>query len=343
MAKRIIPSSGPLESAFFTEDLSSLDWRIRGDLERARRFMMYVDSDDLSQRPLLVREEHLQNHRGGLRVRIYSPENPPRSAPCLLCFHGGGFNGASLAHVDNPCRYLADRMDGVVVSADYALAPEHPFPAGLEDCERALRWVMENTAALGIDPGRIGLVGDSAGGNLAVCLALREVDQGRSDVSFLGLIYPVLDVTGCGPEISRYSPERYPVEDGPEKPVIRALYRQIADMEGEMRELYLPDMTKDRRYHSPLGEKELPVLPRTLLIAAEYDALRPQAECLYERLEANGTSAEYILYQGVGHAFMDKLGRCPQAADCLERIAAAMRAAAPTSNKKGASAYGKAL
>src|SRR2546428_3287806 len=130
--------------------------------------------------------------RGEIPVRIYTPEGRT-PFPVLVYFHGGGWVIGSLETHDGLCRHLANAVRCVVVSVDYRLAPEHPYPAAAEDSYAATRWVAANAGAIGGDPERIAVGGDSAGGNLAAVVAIMARDRGGPRLAFQLLVYPVTD------------------------------------------------------------------------------------------------------------------------------------------------------
>lgn len=160
--------------------------------EEARK--QYLDGFSSLQCPLEPIAETIEQNAGGIRVKIWRGQGAPRErAPALLYLHGGGFViGAPETHEDI-CRILANAAGAVVVSPDYRLAPEHPFPAAIEDCAATLHWMKEQAASLGIDADRVLVAGDSAGGNLAAVIALMARDRQVPKVLGQVLIYPVTD------------------------------------------------------------------------------------------------------------------------------------------------------
>lgn len=132
-----------------------------------------------------------------LEIAVYAPRAAGEPRPCIFHIHGGGYVGGCSEVLEPIHRPLAYQLDCVITSVDYRLAPETPFPGGIEDCYAALGWVFAHAAKLGIDPGRIGIMGESAGGGLAAALALLARDRGEHRLSFQHLIYPMLDDRTC--------------------------------------------------------------------------------------------------------------------------------------------------
>lgn len=141
-------------------------------------------------------EDHVVAGQGdapAVTVRLHRPASLPANAPALYWIHGGGMVLGDLAMCDAYCAKVADRLNVLVAAVDYRLAPEHPFPAPLDDCYRGLAWFVGAAAELGIDRGRIAIGGDSAGGGLAAGLALLVRDRGEIAICFQLLVYPMLD------------------------------------------------------------------------------------------------------------------------------------------------------
>lgn len=152
-----------------------------------------------------VRDLSIPGQGGELPLRVYRGigTQPDERLPCLVYLHGGGWVIGNLESHDRLCRRLANVARICVVAVDYRLAPEHRFPAALDDAATALRWVSDNVDALGITPGRIGIGGDSAGGNLAAVLALMGRDGTAAPTMFQALIYPVVDLTASSDSYRR--------------------------------------------------------------------------------------------------------------------------------------------
>ena len=131
---------------------------------------------------------------GNVPVRVYRPDGTTEPAPVVVYFHGGGWVLGSIATHDGSCRAFANRTGAVVASVGYRLAPEHPYPAALDDCFAATCWVAAHADDLGVDPDRLAVAGDSAGGNLAAAVCLTARDRGGPTIAFQSLVYPATDL-----------------------------------------------------------------------------------------------------------------------------------------------------
>lgn len=257
-------------------------------------------------------------------ARIYRPISN-ELLPAVVFFHGGGFIGGSLKTVENPCKALAEKAHAAVVSVDYRLAPEHPFPAGLEDCLTAVKWVYENAEKLGINKEQLAVCGDSAGGNLAAVCSLLDSQQGTNRIKYQALIYPVVNPGRIDTEDHRWDINEYEVFHHHE--LIKGVILALAGSSSMLNKLYLQgaDVTDIRV--SPLLADDLNGLPETLIINAEYDYLRLQAEAYARKLARSGVKTKMIQYKGMDHAFIDKIGDYPQAEDCMNEIAKELKSA----------------
>ena len=234
-----------------------------------------------------VADRKIPGPAGQLPVRIYRPEEKA-PLPALVYFHGGGWVIGSLETHDGTCRDLANRIGCVVVSVDYRLAPEARYPAAAEDCYAATKWVAENAKALGVDAARLGIGGDSAGGNLAAVVALMARDRGGPTLRHQLLIYPVTDADFS-----------------------RASYRENAEgylLTTKAMEWfwghYVPDPARRQEpYAAPLRAKELSGLPPAFVLTAEYDPLRDEGEAYAKRLQQAGVKTRLQRYDGAIHGF----------------------------------------
>lgn len=295
----------------------------RGDVHTVRR-LQKPEGKELASAPLHEWEETIQGPSGPFPVTLIEPETPVPAAgrPCILYFHGGGWQYGSRDIVRAPCRYLAELADALVVVPDYHLAPEHRWPAALEDCWLLLRLLMEQAAQRGINRNRIAVAGDSAGGNLAALCAHRDRDRRTGIIHRQILYYPALSVCDTdGIDGFRFDLSDYIYDDAQSEwivPRILAIWRAGKRSEAN----YLPEGISSRlAIVSPLWDTDFSALPPTLLITAQYDYLTSQAKTYAEKLAGAGVPVTWANYCGVAHAFVDRCGIYPQAEDSL-RLAA---------------------
>lgn len=229
--------------------------------------------------------------------------------PIMVYFHGGGWIGGSVTTVDNICRALADRSGHIVINVDYRLAPEHKFPAGLEDAYAAVEYAAQRGHELGGDPSRIVVAGDSAGGNFATVCCLLAHQRGGPPISHQVLIYPGVDISGA------YEAQHGPQADSGGSVLGAFMTRQYVDD---------PASLRDPRC-SPWLIEDLSFMPPATVLTAEYCFIRDQGEAYGARLAASGVPTRTVRYNGLSHAFLDKIGVWPEAEACVDDIAAALR------------------
>ena len=226
---------------------------------------------------------------GGLPARIYRAEGTPSPEPVLVFFHGGGWVIGGIDSHDATCASIAADSGVTVISIDYRLAPEHKFPAAVDDAFGATVWVAEHAAELGVDPQRLAVGGDSAGGNLAAVVALLARDDGGPAIAYQLLVYPATDHTQTHPSIK---------ENG-------ALgYVLGVDTLEWFREQYLGGAGGfDEWRASPLHAHRFDDLPPAFVITAELDPLRDEGEAYAERLRAAGVPTRLERAPGMCHGF----------------------------------------
>lgn len=260
---------------------------------------------------------------GDIPVRLYRPSHT-EAIPVILFFHGGGFFGGTLDTVENPCKLLSERANAVVISVDYRLAPEHPFPAGLNDCYRAFEWVHAHANELNILKDRIGVAGDSAGGNLATACCLMEQERGEGRICYQALVYPVVNLGSIPTDDFEWTLDAYDISHHHD--LIRGVVLALADADSFFNDLYLQGMADvTHPLVSPLFADDFSSLPPTLIVTAEYDYLRLEGEAYARKLSGAGVPTRLVQYRGMDHAFMDKLGDYPQAEDCMNEIAKGLK------------------
>ena len=247
-----------------------------------------------------------------IAVRVYTPLSAaPGALPGLVFFHGGGFVIGDLETHDDLCRVLANESGCRVVSVDYRLAPEHPFPAAVDDCFAATRYVSENAAAFGIDPARLAVGGDSAGGNLAAVVAQLAKTAGPK-IAYQLLIYPVTQLGAAADTPSMR-------ENG------KGYFLEKEGMDWFTR-CYAPDPAhrSDPRL-SPLLCKDLAGQPPAYVITAGFDPLRDEGRDYADALDRAGVSVTYVNYPGMVHGFFSLRAMIPKAREAVAAAAAAVR------------------
>jgi acetyl esterase/lipase len=249
-----------------------------------------------------VDEKSVPGPEGPLRARLYVPASDDRRRGLVVYFHGGGWVVGDLDTHDSTCRFLARAADVLVLAVDYRLAPEHPFPAAVDDALAAFAWAAREAGALGADPARVAVAGDSAGGNLAAVVA----GQARPRPCAQLLVYPVTDVSTKHPS-----------------------YRTFADgyflTEREMdwyRDHYLSERAAagDPRV-SPLLAGDLSGLPPAIVATAGFDVLRDEGEAYARRLEEAGVPVSARRYGGLVHGFANATGASTAARAAMSEAA----------------------
>lgn len=243
-----------------------------------------------------------------LAVRVYRPLGMTDPLPVIVFYHGGGWVTGNLRSHDGPCRIVASVAKCVVVAVDYRLAPEHPFPAGLDDAVAAFRLVRDQTVDFGGIPGRVGVMGDSAGGNLAAAVSLACRDDAEGAPIAQGLIYPAVEMS-----FSSHSHTSMGAGYG-------------LDHEAMLwfRERYLPNPTdySDVRVAPLLADDHSGLAP-ALIITAGFDPLRDEGRQYADVLAAAGVSVKYRCYDDMMHGFFN-MGILPGGIERISEIAADM-------------------
>ena len=248
----------------------------------------------------------------GVPVRIYRPVETDEPTAGLLYFHGGGFVAGSVEVYDPLTRAFAKRAGCVVISVDYRLAPEHPYPVALDDAWTATKWVTSNAEELGLDPMKIGVGGDSAGGALAAIVARRGRDHGIALAAQM-LLYPITNHDFNTPSYSLFSAGYLLTREA-----MQWYWEQYLgkDADGSQN----PDV-------SPAAERDLRRLPRAIVVTAECDPLRDEAEAYAQRLFIATVETEGYRYDGMVHGFLRMTGAVERSNQAIDEIAESLSAA----------------
>ncbi|MGB3683751.1 MAG: alpha/beta hydrolase [Rubrobacteraceae bacterium] len=260
-----------------------------------------------------VRDLEIDGHAGKLAARLYSPDEPVSQLggrpPLIVFFHGGGFVVGDLDTHDAPCRLLCRHAGAQVLAVDYRLAPEHPFPAALEDGQAALRWAAAHAAGLGADPDRVVIAGDSAGGNIATIVSWQANRDGGPAPDLQVLLYPATDARSTrsremfgegfllNRELLEWFTAQYTVGADPSDPRLSIL--QAGSFEG--------------------------VAP-AFIVTAGFDPLRDEGEAYAEALRAAGVPVAVRRFPGLVHGFCNIIGTSPASRDALIEVSGATRA-----------------
>ncbi len=258
-----------------------------------------------------VDDRSIPGPAGGLGIRVYTPRGTA-PFPILVWFHGGGFTIGSLESHDPVARHLCAQAEAVVVSVDYRLAPEHKFPAAVDDCFAALQWVAANGASIGGDPSRIAVSGDSAGGNLSAVTSILARDAGGPVIRFQALIYPTTDARGGYASV---------VENG------EGIFLSADTMVWFYEQYGRSDADKNDWRASPILAPDLSGLPPALVITAEFDPLRDEGEAYGEALRAAGNDVTIHRYDGMTHVFVQLAGMLEPGRQAIAEVATALRGA----------------
>lgn len=265
-----------------------------------------------------VEDRTIPGPAGPIPIRVYRPA-ATGARPVLAYFHGGGWVVGDLDTHDIPCRALTNRSGCIVVAVDYRLAPEHPFPAAVEDAWAVTKWLAANAGSLGGDPARLAVGGDSAGGNLAAAVAIRARDAGAPRIGFQLLVYPVTD----------YEFESQSYIDNAD-----GYYLTRDSMVWYWGHYLASESDGVSVDASPLRVADAVGLPPALVITAEFDPLRDQGEAFGRRLQAAGVQATISRHEGMVHGFWNLAGPISRAryahAEAAAAVAAGLGVADPT-------------
>jgi acetyl esterase len=262
-----------------------------------------------------VKEYTATGPHGAIPVRVYRGAGTADmgALPVHVYYHGGGWVLGDLDSHDWVCRRIANTVKCAVVSVDYRMAPEHIFPKAFDDCLAATEWTVANAAMLRIDPARVSVGGDSAGGNLAAAVAIALRDSGKIKLKAQILVYPAVDLAMAGDFYGKFKRDSGLI-------LTDETMRWFID-------LYIPDKAQRKDWRaSPLYAPSLKGLPPALVLLAGYDPLCAEGEAFAKRLEAEGVKTVVKRYPGQIHGFLSNGKLLPKANEAIDDIAAVMTA-----------------
>jgi acetyl esterase len=280
------------------EELSPL---VARDQQRAGAFASQIEAQDVAGLGDLT----AGGPAGPIPLRLYRGNGTPATSPALIFLHGGGWALGSIATHDCLCRAIANAAACTVISVEYRLAPEHRFPAAVEDALAAASWILANLGVLKIDPARVAVGGDSAGANLATVIALTSNRKRRNAIASQVLIYPALDMRMATTSHQTFA------ED------VLLTHRTML----WFRELYLAGAEQQLDWRaSPCLSPDLGILPPTLLITAGYDPLCDEGRDFAQALTSAGIPVQHSHFGGQMHGFMTMSKFIPEAHDAIAQV-----------------------
>jgi len=279
-----------------------------GTVEEVRKaYLFYGTLSGKPEHVFRVEDRKIPGPAGQIPIRVYTPNSSTSDLPILVFFHGGGFVAENLDTEDTPLRSVTNRCGCIVVSVDYRLAPEHPYPAAPNDAFAATMWVAEHAMELGGDARRIAVGGDGAGGNLAAVVTLMARDQGGPRLIYQILIYPDVDAIMRG--------SRYTSKDPVATPDAR-----IATLGA-----YTPLLAKlEDPYLSPIYAKSLKDLPPALLITDQDDPTWDEGGVYAKRLREAHVAIKTSQYPNMIHGFFLMAGVLDGGKKCIEEVGVAL-------------------
>nr|WP_306373261.1 alpha/beta hydrolase [Salirhabdus sp. Marseille-P4669] len=236
-------------------------------------------------------------------VRVYTPLGNQEILPGLVYYHGGGWVIGNLDSHDNVCRFLAKEANCIVVSVDYRLAPEHKFPTAVDDAYDSLKWIADHAEEFKIDPKRIAVGGDSAGGNLAAVTSIKAKEQEGPNIVHQLLLYPATGYKGDPPPSIMENAEGY--------------FLTLEMMQWFSKQYFNEEKDYVNPYASPIHYSDLRNLPSATVLTAEYDPLRDEGRGYAEALKNSGVNVFYKNFNELIHGFANFIGFSPESKRAL--------------------------
>jgi acetyl esterase len=281
-------------------------------VEGARQLIVQMNAEAPRAEVAEARDITIPGPAGDIPARLYRPQGSAAddTLPVLVYYHGGGWTIGDIDTHDATTRLLANRAGIAVVSVDYRLAPEHVFPAAVDDCFAATQWIATNGSELGVDGSRLAVGGDSAGGNLAAVVALMARDAGGPEIRLQVLVYPGVDARLAHASIDENA---------------TGLLLTKQDMEWFYGHYGLGSVVQADDWRlSPMLAESHAGLPPAVVITAEYDPLRDEGNAYADVLREAGVEVDHQQYDGMIHAFFTMAGEVDAADDAQERVAKAL-------------------
>lgn len=279
----------------------------------AREFYRNLGLDgDVSFDDLEIKDMTVPGPAGPMKARLYAVRGAKTPGPGLVYYHGGGWVIGDLETHDGVCRQLAHESGVRILAVDYRLAPEAPFPASYDDCVAAANWAFEHAPEIGFDPAKIGVGGDSAGGNLAAAVSIALRDAGKHKLAFQLLLYPVTQVDRTTNSLRDLAEGYFLTKSG-------------MDWFGDC--LFVNGGDRSDPRVSVLNASSHTDLPPAFVATAGFDPLKDEGREYAEKLMAAGVTTEHKHYEAFIHGFYQMAGLSPAAKEAVKEAAAAMKKA----------------
>ena len=263
-------------------------------------------------RGVVTEDSTIPGPGGELGTRLYRPQDAEGTLPILIYFHGGGYVVGDRDTHDIPCCWLSLSAACLVVSVDYRLAPEHPFPAPVDDAWAVTRWVVDHATELDGDPARVAVGGDSAGGNLAAIVCHMAKRDRAPRLAYQLLVYPNTDLTGSMPSHKAFG---------------RGFRLTTELMEWFMNHYFSQGGDRGQLIASPIFADDFAHLPPAFILTAGYDPLKDEGSAYADKLREAGVETELVEYEGMIHGFITMGGLIDATTEALELCGAALRRA----------------
>ena len=268
-------------------------------------------AEKLQKRPPRIKtiDHKIDVGNGQIRIREYIPKDFQPNGHSMLFFHGGGFSIGSLRTHDPVCKFFSKMLGWKIFSVEYRLAPENPFPIPLEDCDQAMDWLIEHADQFEIDINKIAVGGDSAGGNLATCLCIKRIENGKIQPERQILFYPAIDTGGDHESIKTFTDGYF------------LLTKELLEWFGSN---YLDESDHTNIYAAPLNYQKLNLVPPALIITAGFDPLRDEGKAYADTLKQAGVKVDYKEYSSLIHGFLN-FTIAPECFEAMEEISEKIR------------------
>lgn len=284
-------------------------------IKKLRKMFNNVDSTPIIDKGVdVITDSFLAADGGEIPIYCFKSQETLENAPILYFIHGGGFFAGSTAVVADMLKLLVANTGILAFSLDYRLAPEHPYPTSHEDCYSGLLWLHQQASQFGGDPDQIFVGGDSAGGNLTLYCANRSLEDQLDLIKGQLILYPTVNMGGVQDEYVRVTKDKFDIYDKQAKVINLSLnmLRGLGDGLGQIlgtTDLMTPYLTPYMAVN--------PKLPPTFIAVGEHDFLKIETLAYARKLVMAGVETKTIVYKGLGHAFIDRIGYLPQSEDCV--------------------------